>query len=136
LDYLWARLPVLVSEGDVTSEWISQYGVGQVVPPLDVEALAQALTEMLDKPKSSWASAYEPFRDSFRWSQVVEPLRRYCWQGEQAPDRHLRNLSVTLPTVALRRGRVARAIEIWRTDGLQVLLFRLRQKLQQKLVRL
>jgi GT2 family glycosyltransferase/glycosyltransferase involved in cell wall biosynthesis len=136
LDYLWARLPVLVSEGDVTSEWISQYGVGQVVPPLDVEALTQALTEMLDKPKSSWASAYEPFRDSFRWSQVVEPLRRYCWQGEQAPDRHLRNLSVTLPTVALRRGKVARAIEIWRTDGLPVLLFRLRQKLQQKLVRL
>ena len=28
LDYLWARLPVLVSDGDVTSDWIRQYGVG------------------------------------------------------------------------------------------------------------
>ncbi len=132
LDYLWARLPVLVSEGDVTSEWVKEYGVGKAVPPLDVEAVSQAIAQMLERPKSSWASAFDPLRESLSWSQVVEPLRRYCLQAEYAPDRQIRKL--VTPAV-VKRGKLARVIEIWRTEGSRELLHRIRQKFRRGLAR-
>ena len=126
LDYLWARLPVLTTEGDVTSEWIQEYSVGLVVPPLDVEALQQALIEMLKKPKSIWAPAFEPLRASFCWSQVVEPLRHYCLHPEYAPDRLLRSM---VP-VAAKGGRLSKAFQIWRTEGFRALWHRLKRRIQ------
>ena len=131
LDYLWARLPVLITEGDVTSEWIHQYGVGRVVPPLDVEALAQTLGEMLEKPKSRWASAFEPLQASFCWSQVVEPLRRYCLDGEYAPDREMRS-SLTTPVVAKKQlgSKLLKAFYIWQTQGFRALLHRLWRRIR------
>ncbi|HBE16937.1 MAG TPA: hypothetical protein DEG17_11830 [Cyanobacteria bacterium UBA11149] len=132
LDYLWARLPVLVTEGDVTSEWVSQYSVGRVVPPLNVNALVEALGEMLEIPKSTWNSGFDPLRDYFSWQQVVKPLRDYCLQGEYAPDRQQRSLPATSPPVAVRGGKLKKAIEIWRNDGFLVLLSRIKQKLRQR----
>ncbi len=41
LDYFWARLPVCITEGDVTSEWVKSYQVGRTVPPNDPDALSE-----------------------------------------------------------------------------------------------
>ncbi|MFV2044527.1 MAG: glycosyltransferase family 4 protein, partial [Anaerolineales bacterium] len=51
MDYFWARLPVLITEGDVTGEWVETYGLGRVVPPHDPQAVAEALCELLERPK-------------------------------------------------------------------------------------
>ncbi|HEX7593847.1 MAG TPA: glycosyltransferase, partial [Anaerolineae bacterium] len=134
LDYLWARLPVLVSDGDVTSEWVRQYGVGQVVPPLDVEAVVRALIEMLDKPKDTWQPAFTPLPEIFNWSRVVEPLRRYCLYGTYAPDRQTRtSISTETATAQNWRTRLARASYIWRTQGLRLLLHRVWRFVQWRL---
>ena len=125
LDYFWARLPVLVSDGDVTSQWVSKYNVGRVVPPNDIQAVSKTICEMLEKPKNYWSAAYEPLSDVFLWSSVVEPLRRYCLEGEYAPDRELRNnlLAKEQRTVKLQ-DQVRRAYFIWRMEGLRVLMHR------------
>ena len=87
LDYLWAQIPIVVTDGDITSEWVRQFKIGEVVPQFDVEAVARALISILSKPKDSWAPAFEPLGERFSWSRVVSPLRRYCSQGSYAPDR-------------------------------------------------
>ena len=125
LDYLWARLPVLVSDGDVTSEWVRQYGLGQVVPPCDAAAVARSLCAMLERPKQAWAPAFDPLPDVFSWPRVVEPLRRYCLQGGYTRDREAREALLASETwgQAWRR-RLARARYIRRTEGFRVLLHR------------
>ena len=47
LDYLWASLPIVATDGDTFGPLIREHGLGRVVPPQDVEALELALEEML-----------------------------------------------------------------------------------------
>lgn len=122
LDYLWARLPILVTEGDITSEWVQQYGLGMVVPPFDTEAVAAGLNSLLDKAKSDWAPAFEPLFELYRWSNVVAPLKKYCLEGGYAPDRQER--IVTSQPEQVSRSNFARALYILQTEGLRVLLHR------------
>jgi glycosyltransferase involved in cell wall biosynthesis len=134
LDYLWARLPVLITDGDVTSEWVREYGIGVVVPPFDAQAVGRGLIEILDQPKASWAPAFEPLRASLEWNQVVKPLLRYCLEGDYAPDR-LDRQAPEPPPADSPAGRLARARNIWRTEGTRVLLHRAWRYLQWRLSR-
>ncbi len=134
LDYLWAGLPVLVTQGDVTSQWIFEHGLGQVVPPVDVAATSQALIELLSQPKSNWAQAFSDLRETFTWSQVTSPLRRYCMQGTPAPDRKDDKSSHQKATSGWR-SNLARARFIWKREGLSTLLYRIRRYLQWRISR-
>jgi GT2 family glycosyltransferase len=87
LDYIWARLPILVTQGDVTSEWVQENGLGKVVPEGDVKAVAFALNTLLDASKTEWHAAFDLMHKKFNWEQVVEPLLQYCLQPRHAPDR-------------------------------------------------
>ncbi|MDE3089858.1 MAG: glycosyltransferase, partial [Chloroflexota bacterium] len=137
LDYFWARLPVLITDGDVTSEWVRQYQVGQVVPPYNVDAVVQALDELLGKPKEFWSPAFEPLHSAFSWHHSVEPLRLYCLQASYAPDREQRERFATEPDPSgTWFQRVARIRYIWRTEGFRVLLHRVWRYAQWRLARL
>ena len=128
LDYFWARLPVIVTEGDVTSEWVRELGLGQVVPPFDVEAVSAALDLVLSRPKASWAPAFEPLPQKFNWAQVVEPLRRYCLEGHFAADREVR-----AGPPEPQRSSLAQAAFLWRTEGFAAMLGRAWRYLQMRL---
>ena len=134
LDYLWAGLPVLVTEGDVTSQWVAEGGLGRVIPPLEVGAAAQGLIELLSQPKSAWAPAFAPLQAKLTWSQVTGPLRSYCLSGEPAADRQDRK-SASSSTTHTWRSSFARARFIWRREGLRALLQRLRRYLQWRISR-
>jgi GT2 family glycosyltransferase/glycosyltransferase involved in cell wall biosynthesis len=126
LDYLWARLPVLVSDGDITSDWIRLYGVGEVVPPQDSDAAAKALGRLLEKPKEWWQSQFDCLREAFYWPTVVAPLRRYCLSGSIAPDRSIRSLRAQTPAAAAQQvpSLLPRALNVWRTLGFRAALRR------------
>ena len=47
LDYLWAALPVVTTEGDWFAELVAREGLGLTVPPEDPDALAGALNRLL-----------------------------------------------------------------------------------------
>ena len=136
LDYFWARLPVLITDGDVTSEWVRQYGLGEVVPPFDVDAVARSLIAILDRPKSAWAPAFEPLRETFQWSQVVQPLLRYCLEGGYAPDRQDRGAPPAHPSGNGTASHLARAWHIWHTEGGRMLMHRVWRHIQWRLGRL
>jgi len=124
LDYLWARLPVLITEGDITSEWVRQYGLGEVVPPFDVDSVARSLNAMLDQTKESWTASFDPLRESLCWSEVVKPLLQYCREGNYAPDRLERGILEEMPDMPGPMAVLRRARNIWRTEGIWMLLRR------------
>ncbi|NEC93107.1 glycosyltransferase, partial [Streptomyces sp. SID12501] len=47
LDYLWAGMPFVSTEGDGFADLVRERGLGRAVPPEDVDALADALAELL-----------------------------------------------------------------------------------------
>jgi glycosyltransferase involved in cell wall biosynthesis len=118
MDYFWARLPVLITEGDVTSGWVQEWGLGRVVPEKDPQAVAQALLDILSIPKQDWASCFTPLRERFAWPRVVDPLQRYCLENRHLPDRLAERRSrASQKRSSNWRISLARAHYLWRTEG-------------------
>jgi hypothetical protein len=120
-DYFWASLPILITAGDVTSEWVQQYGLGEVVAPQNVDDTSQALSRLLEKPKSAWVQAFAPLQEIFSWTQVVEPLRRYCLQGGTSLYRTSHQVSGQSSGL---KTRLARARYILNREGWRALVSR------------
>ena len=125
MDYFWAHLPVLITDGDITSEWVQQHGIGVVVPPYEENAVAYGLNSLLDQPKDTWSEAFESLHESLRWSHVVKPLLKYCIEGEYAGDRQDRGISEQDIPPPILASRISRAMNIWRTEGTRMLLHRI-----------
>lgn len=88
LDYLWAGLPVVCTEGDSFGDLVTARGLGAAVPPGDVDALAAALARVLDDPALAEqcrrnVAAVVP---EFEWSRGLDPLLRFCRSPRRAPD--------------------------------------------------
>lgn len=78
MDYLWARLPMVVNGGDVLGDMVQARGLGRVVETGNVTAVADALIDLLQQPISP--ARFEPIIEQFTWARVAEPLRRYVQQ--------------------------------------------------------
>lgn len=75
LDYVWAGLPMVVTEGDVWSEIIQERKLGYVVPPHDVERLAEVLSHTLTQP-SDLLDIHQRIlgtANEFTWSRLLLP---------------------------------------------------------------
>jgi GT2 family glycosyltransferase len=88
LDYLWASLPVVATDGDTFGDLIREHGLGRAVPAEDVEALAAALEEMLydEAAAASARAAVAAFAERYRWSRVLAPLVEFCRFPRRAAD--------------------------------------------------
>lgn len=89
LDYIWAGLPIVTSEGDVLSSLVAARNLGHVVPPGDAESLAEALVTLIEEPdaRRKRAAAFREVAREMRWEQVTQPLQRYCRQPWHAGDK-------------------------------------------------
>lgn len=89
LDYLWAGLPIVSTDGDTFAPIVRDNGLGLVVPPEDVAALESALEDILYTPgeRSAIAENVHAFAEQFRWSIVLRPLINFCLNPRQSPDR-------------------------------------------------
>ena len=88
LDYLWAGLPIVCTQGDAFGELVEAEGLGAAVPPEDVEGLAAALLRLL-KDDGLAAEASERSRATgrrFTWSQSLAPLVEFARSPQRAPD--------------------------------------------------
>jgi len=89
LDYLWAGLPIVTTDGDSFADLVRTERLGVVVPPNDRSALAAALdrvlydTEFADTCRERVAAV----RDRFAWETVLAPLLAYCRSPRPAADR-------------------------------------------------
>lgn len=89
LDYLWAGLPVVATDGDTMADLIRGEDLGRVVEPGNLDALVAALLELgLDgERRRSCGARSRAAARQFRWSEVAKPLVDYCANPHAAPDR-------------------------------------------------
>jgi glycosyltransferase involved in cell wall biosynthesis len=107
LDYLWAGLPMVVTDGDVFAELIAKHGLGSVVPADDAPALANALEQMLfdETLIAATRANVEQFREQYYWDRALAPLVKFVANPSHAPDRVLAAARGTeTPMLPVRRG--------------------------------
>jgi glycosyltransferase involved in cell wall biosynthesis len=78
LDYIWCRLPIVSTSGDVMSELVNKFQVGKVVSPENPEELAQAIELVLDIEKKEYRNSFLEAAKSLSWERSVEPLISFC----------------------------------------------------------
>jgi hypothetical protein len=88
LDYLWAGLPIVATEGDAFGDLIATEGLGVAVPEQDVDALAQALERCLYDIKFAMAcrARVSEVSGQFAWQRALAPLVEYCRRPRRASD--------------------------------------------------
>ncbi|MDP8908022.1 MAG: glycosyltransferase [Chloroflexota bacterium] len=76
LDYFWADLPVVTTEGGALSDLVDRSGLGRTVRFEDVDDCARAILDLCDDP-DEYARVRERvrrFRQRLTWQRAVEPL--------------------------------------------------------------
>jgi glycosyltransferase involved in cell wall biosynthesis len=74
LDCFWAGLPVVCTGGDALAQEIDRRDLGVVVRQKDAEGVAAGLLQVLQNGKTSYEARLRETAQSYRWSQVAEPL--------------------------------------------------------------
>ncbi len=89
LDYLWAGLPILATEGDSLSQMVNQHGLGLVVPSEDVDAVAQAIKRLRNDHDlyQSCKANVEALAPEMTWERSLAPIVEFCRNPRRAPDR-------------------------------------------------
>jgi GT2 family glycosyltransferase len=128
VDYFWSGLPTLVSEGDITADWVREFKVGEVVKVADVQGVASALIRMLGRSREDYSSGFIKLRNTFLWNKLVDPIRQYCLNGDPAADlimtrRSLKSGQQTRMGVQ-PDSPVGKALHIARSQGLGAMLRR------------
>lgn len=88
LDYLWAGLPIVCTEGDEFAGLVERDGLGRVVREGDRNGLATAIRGLLSDPAelAKCRTAVAVTAEKFRWHRALAPLVRYCAAPWRAPD--------------------------------------------------
>lgn len=101
LDYLWAGLPIVATDGDGFAPIIRENGLGTVVPPEDVEALAAALEDILYANDESIRENVRKYAGQVTWNHALVPLLEFLHAPTHAAD-YPASRDVSLDTHRLR----------------------------------
>ena len=108
LDHIWASLPTVATGGDSMSEVVEAAGAGVTVGYQDPAGLAEALDDVLECGRESYAARFAPLQERFAWPSAAAPLVRLL---EASGDAHRRG---GLAPYALRDGLVGRLARLAR----------------------
>ncbi|QQQ75700.1 glycosyltransferase [Saccharothrix sp. 6-C] len=104
LDYLWAGLPIVTTDGDSFADLVRRENLGVVVPSEDPDALADALEKVMYDTAfaAGCVERIAAVRERFTWENVLAPLTGFCRNPRPAADR-LTGTSFMVPNRALGR---------------------------------
>lgn len=79
LDYLWAGLPILTTEGDFFADLVQKEGLGRVVAAQHPKALADIILDMAHSPEQlkHYKTNIAKIKHQFAWNQVTMVLKEY-----------------------------------------------------------
>lgn len=88
LDYLWAGLPIVSSDGDAFADVIREKDLGEVVPAGDAPAVAAAIIRLLDDPDrlNAVRDRVRAARAEYEWDRALAPLVEFCRDPQPAAD--------------------------------------------------
>jgi|GEM_PF-549178 len=89
MDYIWAGLPILITQGDSFSDLVHQHRLGLGVKPGDVEGLATAILKMAEDAafKQQCVQNMRAISHQFTWKNTLKPLIQFCKNPRKRPDR-------------------------------------------------
>ncbi|MDQ0377302.1 glycosyltransferase [Amycolatopsis thermophila] len=89
LDYLWAGLPIVTTDGDAFADLVRDERLGVVVPAEDVDALADALERVLydEEFAAGCRERIEVVAQRYAWPTALAPLVEFCRDPRPAADR-------------------------------------------------
>jgi len=86
-DYIWAKLPMIITQGDATSELMAPYPFSYIVDYEDTDGVVQAILTMLDTPVENFTASFEQANRQFTWQQAAQPLIKFCHHPTRATDK-------------------------------------------------
>lgn len=88
LDYLWAELPMVVTEGDYFAELVAAENLGIVVPAEDVDKLAEALDRVLFDAAfvAEVKTNIHRVRERYYWDAALAPLVEFVADAQHSKD--------------------------------------------------
>lgn len=78
LDYIWAQLPMIATQGDCFAELIEQHELGAVVPYQNERAIVQAILSLLEEKEkiNTIKGNLAQFGSRFYWTNVIKPIEQ------------------------------------------------------------
>lgn len=88
LDYLWAGLPIIATNGDTFESIIENNKLGITVNPGSVPDLVEAIEELLysQEALTPYRARVTEFSETLKWNRVLEPLVEFVARAEPASD--------------------------------------------------
>ncbi|MET3512097.1 glycosyltransferase [Plantibacter flavus] len=89
LDYLWAGLPIVTTEGDSFGDLVREETLGVSVPERDQRALMDAIEHVLfdDASREAARANVQLVRERFVWSSALAPLVEFVRNPRLAADK-------------------------------------------------
>lgn len=88
LDYIWCNIPMVLTEGDYMSEFVTMNDLGLCHKEKDIYGLADSILEVLDDDNyKSIKANFSEVKEQFRWKNVVKPLLEFCDNPYVANDK-------------------------------------------------
>jgi hypothetical protein len=89
LDYIWAGLPVITTEGDSIAKMVKEEDIGEVVKYGDTTQLARVMGSILSNKslQDIYKKNIKKIRTRFYWENVTKPLVKYCRNPTYAVDK-------------------------------------------------
>jgi glycosyltransferase involved in cell wall biosynthesis len=115
LDCFWAGVPAVCTGGDELSEMIEDCDGGVTVPYRNVDAVADAIVEVLRGDRDAYRERLLAAGEDLAWPKVVEPLRRIVQLD--GPPRALGDPWARRLSRPMQRGRAATLRLVRRVRG-------------------
>ena len=80
MDYLWAGLPIITTEGDSIAALVEKHSLGRVVPYQNAKSMAEAILAILENPRDHERikENIQRFSPSLYWENIVVPIHNFC----------------------------------------------------------
>ncbi|WP_329071605.1 glycosyltransferase [Amycolatopsis sp. NBC_01480] len=116
LDYLWAGLPIVTTDGDAFADLVRAEGLGVVVPAEDAVALAAALEKTLydEEFAAGCVSRITEVARRYAWPEALKPLVDFCRDPHPAADRLPGSADLTTTPPVRGRQMVRRDVDLIR----------------------
>lgn len=89
MDYIWARLPIVTTEGDSIAKLVKEENIGEIVKYENTQNLARVLDSVLSNKslQEIFKRNLNKIAPKYTWQNVAKPLVNYCIKSEPAPDK-------------------------------------------------
>ena len=89
MDYIWAKLPIITTEGDSIAKMVKDENIGEVVKYESTHQLARVIESILVNRslRDIYRKNLEKITPRFYWENVTKPLINYCLEADYASDK-------------------------------------------------